>query len=256
MPDASPSLPFALILLIDNYDSFTWNLVQRLGEAALARGEALEPGMGMFVARNDEITPQQAETLGPTGIVISPGPCTPKEAGVSAAIIDHFAGRVPILGVCLGCQVMAHMHGLLVARHAVPVHGRTSPVEHDGRGVLAGLPSPMEAARYHSLVVHALEILPPTPEADGWAISAWTDEPMPEGGTRRVVMGLRRIWADPGKAPLEGVQFHPESYLTPDGLALLGNFLHMVSQHRLGGTRDKSIPRFGEQTRSSEVYSL
>ena len=223
-----------MILLIDNYDSFTWNLVQRLGEAALAHGEALEPGPGMVVARNDEITPDQAAALTPTGIVISPGPCTPKEAGVSAAIIERFAGRVPILGVCLGCQVMADMAGMKVSRHAVPMHGRTSPVCHDGLGVFSGLPSPMVAARYHSLVVRAADIQAPVAGVDSWAMAAWTDEPTSEGGTRRVVMGLRRVWADRRKAPLEGVQFHPESYLTPEGLFLLSNFLNMVSQHRDG----------------------
>lgn len=221
--------PWAVILLIDNYDSFTWNLVQRLGEAALARGEALEPGVGLVVARNDEITPVEAAALNPTGVVISPGPCTPTEAGVSAAIIERFAGVVPVLGVCLGCQVMAQMHGLTVTRHAVPVHGRTSIVSHDGSGVLANMPSPMEAARYHSLVVSG-EI------PDGWAATAWTDEPTPDGGTRRVLMALRRIWADGAKAPLEGVQFHPESYLTPDGHALLGNFLDMVARHQTAAT--------------------
>ena len=225
-----------LILLIDNYDSFTWNLVQRLGEASMARGESLEPGRGMLVARNDEITPEEAASLPVTGIVISPGPCTPREAGVSAAIIARFAGHVPILGVCLGCQVMADMHGLIVTRHAVPVHGRTSPVHHDGLGVFTALPSPMEAARYHSLVVREAELLPPGPASDGWQVTAWTDEPTPQGGTRRVVMGLRRIWADPRRAPLEGVQFHPESYLTPHGLTLLGNFLDLVSHSRAGST--------------------
>jgi len=243
----SPSrlYPRGLILLIDNYDSFTWNLVQRLGEAALARGETLEPGVGLVVARNDEISPDQAAALNPTGIVISPGPCTPREAGVSAAIIQRFAGVVPILGVCLGCQVMADMQGMLVTRHAVPVHGRTSPVHHDGLGVFARLPSPMEAARYHSLVVQPAEIKPPTPEVDGWTVTAWTDEPTSEGSTRRVVMGLRRIWADAHKAPLEGVQFHPESYLTPDGPVLLGNFLHLVSQYRESNPLASSLSKKG-----------
>lgn len=220
--------PWALILLIDNYDSFTWNLVQRLGEAALARGQTLEPGVGLVVARNDEITPDQAASLNPAGIVISPGPCTPAESGVSAAIIERFAGVVPVLGVCLGCQVMAQMHGLPVARHAIPVHGRTSPVHHDGSGVFANLPSPMEAARYHSLVIGG-EIPSPIPGRDGWAVTAWTDEPTPDGGARRVLMGLRRIWADAARAPLEGVQFHPESYLTPHGPALLENWLATVA---------------------------
>ncbi len=198
----------------------------------MARGVVLEPSVGLHVIRNDEITPDEAAELKPTGIVISPGPCTPAESGVSAAIVERFAGVVPILGVCLGCQVMAQMDGLTVTRHAVPVHGRTSLVRHDGLGLFSNLPSPMEAARYHSLVVQAADIQPPSPDRDGWAVTAWTDEPTPARGTRRVVMGLRRIWADPAKAPLEGVQFHPESYLTPQGSALLSNFLSMIDQYQ------------------------
>ncbi len=221
-----------MILLIDNYDSFTWNLVQRLGEVAHARGESLEPGVGLVVARNDEISVEDAAALNPTGVVVSPGPCTPAEAGVSAAVIERFAGVVPVLGVCLGCQVMAQMAGMTVERHAVPVHGRTSPVHHDGSGVFVGVPSPFDAARYHSLVVQDHEIEVSANGNDGWAISAWTDERTEDGGQRRVIMGLRRIWADAGRAPMEGVQFHPESYLTPDGHAMLGNFLGMVARHR------------------------
>lgn len=221
-----------MILLIDNYDSFTWNLVQRLGEVARARGENLEPGVGLVVARNDEITADEAVALEPAGVVISPGPCTPAEAGVSTAVIERFAGIVPVLGVCLGCQVMAQMAGMNVERHDVPVHGRTSPVHHDGTGVLADLPSPFEAARYHSLVVSRRDVKQSVDSADGWAINAWTDERADDGGQRRVIMGLRRIWADASKAALEGVQFHPESYLTPDGHAMLRNFLGMVARHR------------------------
>jgi len=243
-----------LILLIDNYDSFTWNLVQRLGEAAIARGHTLEPGVGLVVARNDEITPAEAARLNPTGIVISPGPCTPAEAGVSAAIIERFAGVVPVLGVCLGCQVMAQMHGLPVARHAIPVHGRTSPVHHDGSGIFVELPSPMEAARYHSLVVSG-QIPTPPPGRDGWVVTAWTDERTPDG-TRRVLMGLRRLWADDTKAPLEGVQFHPESYLTPHGLELLGNFLNMIDQFQNNRSMASTLPvKSWEQTRFRKVYS-
>ncbi|MEQ8317986.1 MAG: aminodeoxychorismate/anthranilate synthase component II [Phycisphaerales bacterium] len=221
-----------MILLIDNYDSFTWNLVQRLGEVAGARGETLAPGEGLVVARNDEITADQAVALEPTGVVISPGPCTPAEAGVSAAVIERFAGTVPVLGVCLGCQVMAQMAGMIVERHAIPVHGRTSPVHHDGAGMFAGVPSPFEAARYHSLVVSRRDDRASLDGADAWAITAWTDETLEGGDHRRVIMGLRRIWADASKAPLEGVQFHPESYLTPQGHAMLGNFLGMVARHR------------------------
>ena len=216
-----------VILLIDNYDSFTWNLVQRLGEI----DRSLEPDRDLLVVRNDKITPDQAEALdsgrGPGHLIISPGPCTPAEAGVSSAMIERFAGRIPILGVCLGHQCIGHMHGMTVARHTVPMHGKTSPIHHDNRGVFRGLPSPMTATRYHSLVVLAESVPPARPGEDGWAISAWTDERTEEGGMRRVVMGLRRTWADPSRANLEGVQFHPESFLTEAGPRLLANFLNL-----------------------------
>lgn len=216
-----------MILLIDNYDSFTWNLVQRLGEIE----PSLRVGVDLVVVRNDRITPDDAERLdggrGPDRIIISPGPCTPREAGVSGPIIGRFAGRVPILGVCLGHQTMADLDGMTVHRHTHPVHGKTSPVHHDGRGVFAGLPSPFEAARYHSLVVDPRSIPRATPGRDGWEVSAWTDEADDGGGVRRVVMGLRRVWADPSRRPVDGVQFHPESFMTPEGPRLLRNFLAM-----------------------------
>lgn len=217
-----------MILLIDNYDSFTWNLVQRLGEL----DPLLDPDRDLAVVRNDKITPQEAETMdggvGPTHILISPGPCTPKEAGVSSDIIAHFAGRVPILGVCLGHQCMGDLHGMSVGRHHVAVHGKTSLVHHDGEGIFAGIETPTEAMRYHSLVVTP-ESVPTKLDADGngWEISAWTDEDDGQGGTRRVVMGLRRVWADATKKPLEGVQFHPESFMTKEGPVMLANFLAM-----------------------------
>lgn len=216
-----------MILLIDNYDSFTWNLVQRLGEL----DRSLEPDRDLLVVRNDKITPDQAETLdgghGPTHLIISPGPCTPAEAGVSSSMIERFAGRIPVLGVCLGHQCIGFMNGMTVARHVVPMHGKTSPVQHEGVGVFQGLPNPMTATRYHSLVVLPETVPALQKGADGWAVSAWTDE-QPEGrASRRVVMGLRRVWADPRKAPLEGVQFHPESFLTEAGPQLLANFLAM-----------------------------
>jgi anthranilate synthase/aminodeoxychorismate synthase-like glutamine amidotransferase len=217
-----------VILVIDNYDSFTWNLVQRLGEI----DPSLRVGRDLLVVRNDQITPAQAQGLngghGPSRVIISPGPCTPKEAGCSASIIAAFAGKVPILGVCLGHQTMADMDGMEVRRHAIPMHGKTSLIRHDGRGVFRGLPNPFEATRYHSLVVAPESVPPVTPGRDGWEVSAWTDEPDEStGGTRRVVMGLRRVWASDGPRPLEGVQFHPESFLTVEGPRLLKNFLGM-----------------------------
>jgi len=223
-----------VILLIDNYDSFTWNLVQRLGEI----DPSLDPERDLLVVRNDKITPDEAEKIdggrGPSHVIISPGPCTPAEAGVSTAIIERFAGRVPVLGVCLGHQCIGAMNGMTVARHVVPMHGKTSPVVHDGRGVFAGMSSPFDATRYHSLVVLADTVPKAVAGRDGWAVSAWTDEDDGEGGTRRVVMGLRRVWGDAARAPLEGVQFHPESFLTLEGPRLLGNFLGMGALSRPG----------------------
>jgi para-aminobenzoate synthetase component 2 len=221
-----------VILLIDNYDSFTWNLVQRLGEL----DPSLEIGRDLIVARNDRITPDEAERLdsgrGPSHVVISPGPCTPAEAGVSSAIIGRYAGRVPVLGVCLGHQCIGAMHGMTVARHMAPMHGKTSPIHHDGKGFFAGLSDPFTATRYHSLVVLADTVPSRKPGEDGWEVSAWTDEDDGRGGTRRVVMGLRRAWKDPSRAPLEGVQFHPESFLTDEGPRLLANFLTMGPRPR------------------------
>jgi anthranilate synthase/aminodeoxychorismate synthase-like glutamine amidotransferase len=211
----------AVILLVDNYDSFVWNLVQRIGELQ----PQLEVGRDLMVARNDEITAAQAASLdrgrGPSHIILSPGPCGPREAGESLAIIKRFAGRIPILGVCLGHQCIGAAYGMEVRRHAVPVHGKTSAIRHDSRGLFTGVPDPFVAMRYHSLVVPASAVPP------GWEVSAWADEDDGAGGVRHVVMGLRRLWEESGKAPLEGIQFHPESFLTESGPRLLANFLAM-----------------------------
>ncbi len=220
-----------MLLLIDNYDSFTWNLVQRLGEL----DPSLEPDRDLLVVRNDKITPDDAEKIAPEGpshIIISPGPCTPAEAGVSSAIIERFSGRVPVLGVCLGHQCIAGLEGIEIIRHAIPMHGKTSRIEHDGAGVFSGVPSPVVATRYHSLVVPE-EQLPPPPAAGqaGWTVSAWTIDEI-DNRAVRVVMGLRRIWDDPTRAPLEGVQFHPESFLTAQGPRMLANFLQMGDRPR------------------------
>jgi anthranilate synthase/aminodeoxychorismate synthase-like glutamine amidotransferase len=215
-----------MILLIDNYDSFTWNLVQRLGEL----DPTLEPGRDLLVVRHDAITPEQADELddgkGPSHVIISPGPCTPKEAGISGAIIEHFAGRVPVLGVCLGHQCMADLSGMLVERHPVLMHGKTSEIAHDGRGLFEGVESPTTVARYHSLSVRRDTVPTLEMNKDGWEISASCFDEI-EGEQVEVVMGLRRVWIDASKAPLEGVQFHPESFMTPAGSSMLENFLAM-----------------------------
>ncbi|MEO0511324.1 MAG: aminodeoxychorismate/anthranilate synthase component II [Planctomycetota bacterium] len=209
-----------MILLIDNYDSFTWNLVQRLGEL----DPTLEPDRDLVVVRNDQITPDEARKLdggkGPTHVIVSPGPCTPREAGVSGAIIETFSGRVPVLGVCLGHQALADLHGLPVVRHREPVHGKASRVHHDGLGLFTGLSQPFEAARYHSLVVPDSAV----PDNESWQISAWTFEELDDGRVERLVMGLRRPGIGAAQA-VEGVQFHPESFMTAEGPRLLANFL-------------------------------
>ena len=201
-----------MILIIDNYDSFAWNLVHRLAEADPSLTER-----DLLVARNDEIRIGEVGVLdegrGPTHIVISPGPCTPAEAGISTELVRAFAGRVPILGVCLGHQCIAEAFAMRVERAAAVVHGKPWTVHHDGRGLFAGLPSPLTAARYHSLIVR------PDDVGGAFEITARA-----ESDSGPVVMGLRRTGAG---APVEGVQFHPESFMTPQGTAMLRNFLAM-----------------------------
>jgi anthranilate synthase/aminodeoxychorismate synthase-like glutamine amidotransferase len=189
-----------LIFVLDNYDSFTYNLVQYIGET----GEKVE------VRRNDQVTVDEVEGLRPERIVISPGPCTPHEAGISIALIRHFAGKVPILGVCLGHQAIGEAFGGKVVRAGHIMHGKTSSVVHDNKTVFQGLPMPMTATRYHSLIVEEKD-LPAELE-----ISAWTTE---KNGSR-TIMGLRHR-----EHAVEGVQFHPESVLTDAGKKLVENFL-------------------------------
>jgi anthranilate synthase/aminodeoxychorismate synthase-like glutamine amidotransferase len=190
-----------MILLIDNYDSFTYNLVQRFGE--------IDPTINLQVHRNDCITLEQIETLAPTHIIISPGPCTPREAGISNEVLRRFAPRVPMLGVCLGHQCIGHVFGGEVIRNYRVMHGKTSLVHHDGVGVFAGMSNPFEATRYHSLVIKRETFQNPD-----FVVTAWTDE--------QEIMGVRhKTW------PLHGVQFHPESFLTLEGPRLLKNFLEM-----------------------------
>jgi anthranilate synthase/aminodeoxychorismate synthase-like glutamine amidotransferase len=191
-----------VVFVLDNYDSFTYNLVQYLGEL----------GARVEVRRNDEVTVEEVETMHPEHIVVSPGPCTPREAGISIELIRHFAGKVPILGVCLGHQAIGAAFGGQVVRAKNLMHGKTSQVEHDGKTLFRGLPSPMTATRYHSLIV-AEDGLPSDLE-----VSAWT---LDKDGTR-VIMGLRHR-----KFSVEGVQFHPESVLTDEGKKLVANFLRV-----------------------------
>jgi anthranilate synthase/aminodeoxychorismate synthase-like glutamine amidotransferase len=188
-----------MLLMIDNYDSFTYNLYQYLSEL----------GAEVVTVRNDKITLEEIEEMAPEGIIISPGPCTPREAGVSKDVIRHFGPRLPMLGVCLGHQCVGEVYGAQVDRAGEIRHGKTSMVHHRGQGVLKGLPDPFEAIRYHSLVVY------PETVPDCLEVTAWTDNGL--------IMGLRHK-----EHPVEGVQFHPESIMTPVGKDLLRNFLGMV----------------------------
>ena len=191
-----------MILIIDNYDSFTYNLVQRLGE--------LDPSLDMQVHRNDKISVDQALESGPTHVIISPGPCTPNEAGISCDIIRAFAGKVPLLGVCLGHQCIGQVFGAEIVRADRLMHGKTSMIHHDGKAVLKGIPSPFQATRYHSLIIRNGTV------PDAFEITARTDQDE--------IMGIRHK-----QFRLEGVQFHPESFLTLEGPQLLGNFLEQTA---------------------------
>jgi anthranilate synthase component 2 len=188
-----------MLLLIDNYDSFTWNLYHYLGEL----------GAEVRVARNDALDVTAALALRPAGIVISPGPGTPDDAGITLELIRAAAGRLPILGVCLGHQAIAQVHGARIVRAPVPMHGKVSRIEHDGTGLFAGLPSPLEATRYHSLVAERDTV------GDPLLVNAWTADGL--------IMALRHR-----RLPIHGVQFHPESIETALGKRLLGNFLTLA----------------------------
>jgi anthranilate synthase/aminodeoxychorismate synthase-like glutamine amidotransferase len=191
-----------MILLIDNYDSFTYNLVQRLGE--------IDPSLDLEVHRNDKIAVEEIEAKKPSHLIISPGPCTPDEAGISLACVKHFSGEIPLLGVCLGHQSIGQAFGGKIVRCGRLMHGKTDDIHHDGQGLFAGLPNPFVATRYHSLVIQ-----PDTLSAE-FLVSAWSDAP---DGTREI-MGIRHK-----KYPLFGVQFHPESFLTDCGTTILESFL-------------------------------
>jgi anthranilate synthase/aminodeoxychorismate synthase-like glutamine amidotransferase len=191
-----------MVFVLDNYDSFTYNLVQYMGEL----------GAEMIIRRNDELTVEEVEALKPARILLSPGPCTPQEAGISIPLIRHFAGRIPILGVCLGHQAIGAAFGGNVVRAPHLMHGKTSEVEHDGKKLFAGVPTPITCTRYHSLIV-AEEGLPAELEVTARTAS-------PDGGS--IIMGLRHR-----KYPIEGVQFHPESVLTSNGKQMIKNFLEL-----------------------------
>lgn len=196
-----------MVFVLDNYDSFTYNLVQYLGEL----------GAEVVVRRNDEVTPEQVEAMNPERILLSPGPCTPHEAGVLVPLIRHMAGKAPMLGVCLGHQAIGEAFGGQVVRAQTLMHGKTSAVEHDRKGVFAGLPTPLTCTRYHSLIVAEgslpaeLEVTARTAESDGKGSVIGS-----------VIMGLRHR-----TLPVEGVQFHPESVLTEGGHQMIRNFLEM-----------------------------
>tara|TARA_R110001592_G_scaffold316495_2_gene593005 strand:+ start:4724 stop:5302 length:579 start_codon:yes stop_codon:yes gene_type:complete len=190
-----------MLLMIDNYDSFTYNVVQYLGEL----------GADVQVYRNDEITIADIETLAPSKIVISPGPCTPTEAGISLALIEHFKGKIPILGICLGHQSIGQAFGGKIIRAGQVMHGKTSPVFHNNAGVFKGLSKPFTATRYHSLVIDRAHL------PDCLEITAWTEN---ADGSMEEIMGVRHKTLD-----IEGVQFHPESILSEHGHDLLRNFL-------------------------------
>ena len=191
-----------MILLVDNYDSFTYNLVQRLGE--------IDPSLELEVHRNDQITVDAIEGRRPTHVIISPGPCTPDEAGVSVATAKRFAGRLPLLGVCLGHQSIAQAFGATIVRAGRLMHGKTDRIYHDDRGLYEGLENPLIATRYHSLIVR------PDTLGDEFEVCAWSESP----GGEREIMGIRHR-----QFPVFGMQFHPESFLTDCGTTILERFL-------------------------------
>ncbi len=196
-----------MVFVLDNYDSFTYNLVQYLGEL----------GAEVVVRRNDEVTPEEVEAMKPERILLSPGPCTPREAGILVPLIRHMAGKAPILGVCLGHQAIGEAFGGKVIRAQTLMHGKTSAVEHDGKGIFASLPTPLTCTRYHSLIVEQKSLpaeLAVTAHTHGNKGSGETSEP--------VIMGLRHR-----SLPIEGVQFHPESVLTEGGHQMIRNFLDL-----------------------------
>lgn len=196
-----------MLFILDNYDSFTYNLVQRFGE--------IDPRIDVRVLRNNQVTVDEVAAMKPRGIVVSPGPCTPHEAGISMDLIRELGPTIPTLGVCLGHQSLAEVYNSPVVRAERLMHGKVSPIHHDGKGVFAGLPNPFTATRYHSLIAPEATLGPDL------EVSAWADYP----GHAREIMGLRHK-----KYPIHGVQFHPESFLTEGGIDLLKNFLRIAGE--------------------------
>ena len=195
-----------MILIVDNYDSFTYNLVQRLGE--------LDATLDIRVHRNDKIAADEIETLGPSHIIISPGPCTPNEAGISVKCVERFHGKLPLLGVCLGHQSIGQATGGMIVRAERLMHGKVDQIHHDGQTIFAGLPNPMIATRYHSLVIQ------PDTLSSEFEVTAWADAPH---GSREIMAVKHKTF------PTFGVQFHPESFLTEGGIDLLRNFIEIPS---------------------------
>lgn len=194
-----------MILILDNYDSFTYNLVQRLGE--------LDPSIDIEVHRNDQIAVDEIEAKQPSHLIISPGPCTPNEAGISMSCADHFAGKLPILGVCLGHQSIGQASGATIVPAKQLMHGKTDDIHHDGQGLFLGLPNPFQATRYHSLVIQ------PETLSDDFEVTAWAAAP---DGSREI-MGVRHK-----QHTILGLQFHPESFLTEHGPTMLKRFIEMT----------------------------
>ena len=193
-----------MILLIDNYDSFTFNLVHRIGE--------IDPSHDIQVKRNDEISVDEIDSMNPSHLIISPGPCTPNEAGISVECVQHFSGKIPVLGVCLGHQSIGAATGAEIVRAAHLYHGKTDEIQHEGKGIFRGLPNPMVATRYHSLAIDSSTL------NSDFQMTAWTNN---EDGSLEV-MAIEHC-----ENPTFGLQFHPESFLTVDGHALLKNFLEI-----------------------------
>lgn len=200
-----------MIVIVDNYDSFTYNLVQKLGE--------LDSQLDIRVFRNDETTPEAIAEMGPTHVIISPGPCTPTEAGISVELVERFDASIPLLGVCLGHQSIGQATGGKIVRAKQLMHGKTDQIHHNGKGLFAGLPNPMIATRYHSLVIE------PDSLSDEFEVCAWADGP---NGVKEI-MGIQHR-----SRPLFGLQFHPESFLTEHGPKMLQTFINMKSVAQAG----------------------